>query len=1299
MTPIFDLKRQREALAELATMIADRSTAEVSLRRNREARETVLDEQFDIDRKRVAASHERDLASLKAEHQAAVEKLRLEFDLGTQRLAREHDERLKKIASYFESAEENARGEQKKARRKSEVAFVTSGHELDQELERYKAELEQHRTTLTQFAADAQKVVRRRRCRRAAREVENPTAAPVVGNAPEVFGACLARSRESVEEFAGQWASRLLRDGLPFFIAFAAFGGAVMPMGKMFGWTEWFWAATSGAIGVAAGLIVYVILRPIAVQQTVETYGQCVQAVADGQAAIDLAIEQKIKEIAAQRPGLAQRRDAQFREADAALDAALQRFAQEKQSQVTAAQEQFQARRAMIAQTSETKLRDAHAAQQTRLQQMQQTHAAEDAELQRRFDEETAVNRQTFDRGWERLATRWHTGLANLRRELAEGHGVLDGWYPDLAGLSWPEWKPGTVVPEALRFGRYRVDLEMFEHGIPDTPELRPDQTAFEFPAVLTYPGLTSLLIEAWGEGRREASEALRSVMLRYLTALPAGKVRFTIVDPTGLGQNFSAFMHLADFDDRLVTNRIWTEPTHIQQRLVDLTEHMEKVIQKYLRNEFPSISAYNEYAGEVAEPFHVLVVANFPAGFSDEAAQRLVSIANSGARCGVYTLISVDTRMNLPRNFDLHDLEQNAAVLQWTGEGFRWLDEALASLPLTLEAPPADEVFTQAVRAAGRHAMNAFKVEVPFSMVAPPRERWWTWDSREEIQAPLGRAGATKLQAMRLGKGTSQHVLIAGKTGSGKSTLLHAMVVNLALHYSPDEVQFYLIDFKKGVEFKQYATHRLPHARVIAIESEREFGMSVLERLDVELKRRGDLFRQFGVQNVQGFRDATGQPLPRVLLMVDEFQELFVQDDKIAQDASLLFDRLVRQGRAFGIHVLLGSQTLAGAYSLARSTLGQMAVRIALQCSEADSHLILSEDNTAARLLNRPGEAIYNDANGLLEGNHPFQVVWLPGQELENYLAGLNELATQQRLNLDPAIVFEGNAPADPRENGALREALASRVAGTDAPDGLAPKAWLGSAVSIKEPTHVVFRRQSGANLLVVGQQEEETLPLLANSLIGLMATSPDAARFCVLDGSRPESPEVNFWKNFPDELPRLEREILVHHTAAETPRAVRAELAIVAPRDVATGLSEFSAELQRRQESNAVGAPWFLVVYNLGRFRELRRSDDDFGFGMSDDSPSANPAKQFAALLRDGPPLGLHTLIWCDTFNNLSRWFDRATLRELDLRVLFQMSATDSSNLMDTPAASRLGHHRALLHSEEQGFTEKFRPYGLAR
>ena len=86
---------------------------------------------------------------------------------------------------------------------------------------------------------------------------------------------------------------------------------------------------------------------------------------------------------------------------------------------------------------------------------------------------------------------------------------------------------------------------------------------------------------------------------------------------------------------------------------------------------------------------------------------------------------------------------------------------------------------------------------------------------------------------------------------------MLHALITNGALRYSPDELELYLIDFKKGVEFKVYAAMELPHARVIAVESEREFGLSVLQRLDVELKERGEIYRQLGCQDLAGYREA----------------------------------------------------------------------------------------------------------------------------------------------------------------------------------------------------------------------------------------------------------------------------------------------------------------------------------------------------------------------------------------------------------------------------------------------------------
>jgi hypothetical protein len=741
--------------------------------------------------------------------------------------------------------------------------------------------------------------------------------------------------------------------------------------------------------------------------------------------------------------------------------------------------------------------------------------------------------------------------------------------------------------------------------------------------------------------------------------------------------------MHLADEMELLVTDRIWTDVRHIEQRLSDLTEHMETVIQKYLRNEYPSIEAYNEQAGEIAEPYRFLVMADFPVNVSDQSAKRFASILQSGARCGVHVLMLRDLRAALPPGLDLDDLRRGAITVRWiAAEGNtpeRWsLDEGrLAELPFTPDAPPDDAMLLRLTRAVGRAAKDSNRVEVPFSSVTPKPEERWTLSTAKNFRVPLGRSGANRLQYMTLGEGTSQHALVAGKTGSGKSSLLNALIVNTALWYSPDEVEFWLVDFKKGVEFKAYAASALPHARAVAVESDREFGLSVLQGLDDELRRRGELYRSANVQNLTDWR-ALKRPerMPRCLLVIDEFQELFIEDDKVAQDSSLLLDRLVRQGRAFGMHVVLGSQTLGGAYSIARSTMGQMGVRIALQCTETDSQLILSDDNTAARLLTRPGEAIYNDAGGLLEGNSPFQVVWIGDEERDAQLRLVTATdSTHASAPRPKPIVFEGNQPADPWANGPLLAALA---AGAPGRESFAPKVWFGDAVSIKDPTHTALVRRSGSNIAVVGQRDESAAALMAMAMISIAAQTPAAGtRIVVLDGTTPDD--------------RL------HGMLAGVRAALPHDVQIPSFRDVGDAIVALGEELARRNADGGSDAPgMFLLVNGVHRFRSLRRTEDDYSFSSGGDA-APTPDKVLALLLKEGPLVGIHCILWADTLANLQRTVDRNSLRELENKVLFQMGVTDSSTLIDGPAASRLGFHRALLANEESGLLEKFRPYAL--
>ena len=139
-----------------------------------------------------------------------------------------------------------------------------------------------------------------------------------------------------------------------------------------------------------------------------------------------------------------------------------------------------------------------------------------------------------------------------------------------------------------------------------------------------------------------------------------------------------------------------------------------------------------------------------------------------------------------------------------------------------------------------------------------------------------------------------------------------------------------------------------------------------------------------------------------------------------------------------------------------------------------------------------------------------------------------------------------------------------------------------------------------------------------------------------------------------------------------------------------------EIGTELARRMESGETdGSTILLLVHGLQRFRILRRSEDDFGFSTDDAPPT--PDRIFGEILREGPEHGIHVMVWADTVATLERCVDRQTMRAFDQRAMFQIGATDSSSLIDSPAASQLGPNRGLLYSDERGTMEKFRPWAL--
>jgi DNA segregation ATPase FtsK/SpoIIIE, S-DNA-T family len=859
------------------------------------------------------------------------------------------------------------------------------------------------------------------------------------------------------------------------------------------------------------------------------------------------------------------------------------------------------------------------------------------------------------------------------------------GWDSD----AWETWVPATEIPHTIRLGRgaHRTSRE----------------GKIEIASAWRLNGGSPLLI--WNRGSDVIAQ-VQSLIMRLVAQFPPGMARFVFVDPLGAGKDVAPFLHLTDYDEGVVGGKVWSESNHIEQRLSELQAHIEMVVQKYLRGQFPDIEAHNAAAGEIAEAYRFLVVFDFPANFSETAARRLISIARNGPACGVYPIVVAAPDRAAPHGFDIGELaepmsiyspdETNALRFLLGADNWSpWKIEVERPPALTLTDPGKPQnLFTKVISGIGSKARAATNVEVseqrllellettlaagltehqPVVDSAPRLDdtgTWWSGDAALGIAAPIGRIGARAVQSLALvGTDTSVHALIAGKTGSGKSTLLHATILNLCLLYSPEELELYLVDFKQGVEFKPYALRSLPHARVVAIESEREFGLSVLRGLEAEIVARGEKFRAAGADDLADYRRLSGETMPRILLVADEFHVLFSDDDALATESARILDRLVRQGRSFGVHTVLASQTISGVHQVGRGTMNQIAVRIALQCSESDSQVIFGEDNPDARMLSRPGEAIYNSMNGMPEGNRRFQVVLLQDEERDRLLEQLRTLAASRGFERRP-VIFEGNAQADLRDNTKLEELL-------DGPSNAAAgsgklHAWLGEPISLEGPVAVEFERRAGTNLLAVGSDgavTDATLICAVGALLPQIAAQSGSIELLDFGG--------------------LDEPFALASTELADQSGGR--MRIGRRRQLGETLTRILEEVKRRIGSPSIPAPpLLLILHRLQSARELDPSELAF-----DDA--GGPGKTLAAILRDGPEFGVHTIAACDSLANVERRLEPSAQREFGLRLVSRMSENDSLQLIDSPAATRLVGAQAIFLDEDRSRQVKLRAYGL--
>ncbi|MDD5730146.1 MAG: DNA translocase FtsK [Candidatus Omnitrophica bacterium] len=213
---------------------------------------------------------------------------------------------------------------------------------------------------------------------------------------------------------------------------------------------------------------------------------------------------------------------------------------------------------------------------------------------------------------------------------------------------------------------------------------------------------------------------------------------------------------------------------------------------------------------------------------------------------------------------------------------------------------------------------------------------------------------------------GKMPHLLIAGTTGSGKTVCVNSLILSLLFRATPEELKFVMID-PKMVELAPF--NGLPHL-LCPVVTDAKKASSALGWAVNEMEDRYKLLADAGARNIEAYNEKQPQPLPYIVIMIDEFADLMM----ICRDQiESAITRLAQLSRAVGIHIVLATQrpsvdVITGVIK------ANLPARISFKvASKVDSRTVL-DMNGADKLLGkgdmlflRPEEAKVTRAQGAL--------------------------------------------------------------------------------------------------------------------------------------------------------------------------------------------------------------------------------------------------------------------------------------------------------------------------------------------
>ena len=644
---------------------------------------------------------------------------------------------------------------------------------------------------------------------------------------------------------------------------------------------------------------------------------------------------------------------------------------------------------------------------------------------------------------------------------------------PSLMELSSESINTKNRFPRNIALGKLHVTFNNLDFFVPKTFSF-----PFEKPMYIC-------------DGSKEV--ILHKVLLRLLFALPVDKQEYFIFDPIGLGKTVSKFNSLFSNEKLFPQKKILSSTLELKAALKDITKYILDLQSNVfnIATDCQDWDSYNRRLYSQRElkrmlPYKVFIFTAVPDGMDQECFNMFRTLIVHGKQCGLLVLFSFneailnteDSKMKkmeielrgciknsvqLHKVFEEDNISNRFENLEIENVGEKFPDDYQLSILL-------DELKGIAEK------QNSQGMSFDEIMEHGPM---FNCNSRNGLLIPVG-CGASGNSFIELDIGdATPHFLIGGTTGSGKSNFLHNLIMSACCRYSPNEMRVYLLDFKEGVEFSQYANPNLKHAKLVATEADTEYGITVLKHLVEEKEKRYTAFKTCGCKDIQGYRDKNpNEIMPRIMVVIDEFQVLFGNAQKDQTISTL--EMLAKQGRACGIHLVLATQSLKG---IDFSTLGpQFGGRVALKCSAEDSKYLLggiTSNNEEASELKVP-YAILNTSQGSVSGNIKFMIPRAEEKKIAEWIAKIENKCDDISIETETKI-FEG-------------QSLPTRSSKSNVSQNTNFQITFGELMDYNaEPFSINFRPRVTDNLLICGHDD-----IIKKSLLDSVIESALESEYC---------------------------------------------------------------------------------------------------------------------------------------------------------------------------------------------------------